>query len=262
DPYFHAVSRPMELETEATNRAILLAEAAQAPIFIVHVSGEEPAQVIRDAKAKGLPVYSETCPHYLFLSTEELKRENFEGAKYVCSPPLRDEKNFEYLWNALKDETIQAIGSDHCSFFFEKQKERGKSDFTKIPNGGNGIEHRFPLLYTYGVHEDKISLNKLVDLVSTNPAKVNGLFPEKGTIAVGSDADIVIFNPDTEQTITQETSHQGTDYDMFEGFETIGKVTDVLLRGKHIVKGSKYIGKLGDGEFKERKPFGLAYNKK
>lgn len=261
EPYYHAVSRPMELETEATSRAILLAEAAGAPIFIVHVSGEEPAQVIRDAKAKGQPVYAETCPHYLFLTTEELKKNNFEGAKYVCSPPLRDGKNHEALWNAMKDETIQAVGSDHCSFFFKGQKERGMNDFSQIPNGGNGIEHRFSLLYTYGVNEGKISLNKLVDLVATNPAKVNGLFPEKGTIAVGSDADIVIFDPETNQTITHETSHQGTDYDMFEGFDTVGKVTDVFLRGKQIVKDKEYVGELGDGEFQKRKPFGLAYNK-
>lgn len=259
EPYYHAVSRPMELETEATSRAILLAEAADAPIFIVHVSGDEPAQAIRRAKAKGLPVYAETCPHYLFLTTEELKKDNFEGAKYVCSPPLRDAKNHEPLWNALKDNTIQTVGSDHCSFFFKDQKERGIDDFTKIPNGGNGIEHRFTLLYTYGVNQGKLSLNKLIDLVSTTPAKVNGLFPQKGSIAIGSDADIVIFDPDTKQTITHETSHQGTDYDMFEGYETTGVVTDVLLRGKQIVENKAYVGELGDGHFTKRKPYGFAY---
>jgi dihydropyrimidinase len=151
EPYYHAVSRPIEVETEATARAISIAEIVGAPLFIVHVSGEEPAQKIREAKAKGLPIYAETCPHYLFLTIDELKKPDFEGAKYVCSSPLREEKHHDSLWRELQDGTLQANGSDHCAFNFKGQKEIGKDDFTKIPNGGNGIEHRFTLLYTHAV---------------------------------------------------------------------------------------------------------------
>ncbi|GAE25527.1 dihydropyrimidinase [Halalkalibacter wakoensis JCM 9140] len=259
EPYYHAVSRPIEVETEATSRAIAIAEIVGAPLFIVHVSGEEPAERIREAKAKGLPIYAETCPHYLFLTTEELKKPNFEGAKYVCSPPLRDSKHHEALWNALQDGTLQAIGSDHCAFNFKGQKELGMGDFTKIPNGGNGIEHRLTLLYTYGVTKGRMTINQMVDLLATTPAKVMGLYPEKGTIAVGADADLVIFNPNERKTISHVTSYQGLDYDMFEGFDITGVVKDVFLRGKQIVKDSKYVGTLGDGNFQMRKPFGLCY---
>lgn len=259
EPYYHAVSRPIEVETEATARAISIAEIVGAPLFIVHVSGEEPAQKIREAKAKGLPIYAETCPHYLFLTIDELKKPDFEGAKFVCSPPLREQKHQESLWKALQDGTLQAIGSDHCAFNYKGQKEMGKGDFTKIPNGGNGIEHRFTLLYTHAVRTGYLPLNKLVDLLSTTPAKVNGLFPKKGTIAVGSDADLVLFDPNGKKTISNQTSNQGLDYDMFEGFETEGIVSDVFLRGKQIVQSAKYIGNLGDGLFRKRKPFGLCY---
>lgn len=260
DPFYHAVSRPIEVETEATYRAISIAEIVGAPLFIVHVSGDEPAEVIRAAKAKGLPIYAETCPHYLLLTIDELQKSNFEGGKYVCSPPLREQRHIDALWNALKDGTLEAIGSDHCAFNFKGQKELGKEDFRKIPNGGNGIEHRLTLLHTYGVLEGKLSLNKMVDLLSTAPAKVMGLFPEKGTIAVGSDADIVLFDPNKEQTISQTTSHQGLDYDMFEGFKTKGAPTDVFLRGKQIVSNGKFVGKLGDGQFVRRTPFGYCYD--
>lgn len=259
EPYFHAESRPIGVETEATSRAISIAEIVGAPLFIVHVSGEEPAQKIREAKAKGLPIYAETCPHYLFLTVDELKKPDFEGAKYVCSPPLRESKHHEPLWKALQDGTIQAIGSDHCAFNFEGQKDLGKEDFRKIPNGGNGIEHRFSLLYTHAVREGNLSLNKLVDLLSTTPAKVNGLYPKKGTIAVGSDADLVVFDPKGKQTISYQTSHQGIDYDMFEGFEKEGIVLDVFLRGNQIVKDGNYVGKLENGKFQKRTPFGLCY---
>ncbi|MCL7749970.1 dihydropyrimidinase [Halalkalibacter alkaliphilus] len=258
-PYYHAVSRPIEVETEATARAIAIAEIVGAPLFIVHVSGEEPAQKIREAKAKGLPIYAETCPHYLFLTVDELKKPYFEGAKYVCSPPLREAKHQEALWNALQDGTLQAIGSDHCAFNFSGQKDLGREDFTKIPNGGNGIEHRFTLLYTQAVTTGKMSLNKLVDLLSTTPAKVNGLFPKKGTIAIGSDADLVLFDPNGKKTISYQTSHQGLDYDMYEGFELEGAISDVFLRGTQIVKGEKYVGKLGEGKFQKRTPYGLCY---
>lgn len=259
EPYYHAVSRPIEVETEATNRAIAIAEIVGAPLFIVHVSGEEPAQKIREAKAKGLPIYAETCPHYLFLTVDKLKEPDFEGAKYVCSPPLREAKHLEALWNALQDGTLQAIGSDHCAFNFKGQKELGVGDFRKIPNGGNGLEHRLTLLYTYGVKTGRISFNKLVDLLATTPAKVNGLFPKKGTLVVGSDADIVIFDPKLKRTISQTTSYQGLDYDMFEGFELSGAPTDVFLRGSQIVKEGKYAGQLGYGQFMYRKPYGFCY---
>lgn len=259
DPYYHAVSRPIEVETEATYRAISIAEIVGAPLFIVHVSGEEPAEVIRAAKAKGLPIFAETCPHYLLLTIEELKKPNFEGGKYVCSPPLREEHHIQALWNALKDGTLEAIGSDHCAFNFVGQKELGKEDFRKIPNGGNGIEHRLTLLHTYGVLAGKLSINKMVELLSTTPAKVMGLYPQKGTIAIGSDADIVLFDPTKSTVISHDTSHQGIDYDMFEGVKITGLPTDVFLRGKQIVKDGVFTGKLGDGQFIRRSPYGYCY---
>jgi dihydropyrimidinase len=260
EPYYHAVSRPIDIETEATHRAIKLAKAAGSPIFIVHVSSGEPAQEIRRARASGQPVFAETCPQYLFLDETYLMQPGFEGAKYVCSPPLREKSQQEQLWNAITDGTLQTIGTDHCSFDFKNQKHLGRYDFSKIPNGGNGIEHWIPLLYTYGVRAGKISLNQFIGLISANPAKFMGLYPRKGTIAVGSDADLVLFDPKVEQTITAASHLQGSDYNFYEGCQVQGAARHVLLRGEVIVKNGIYVGSLSQGQFIHAKPFGAAYD--
>ncbi|WP_052329840.1 dihydropyrimidinase [Thermicanus aegyptius] len=259
EPRYHSVSRPIEIETEATHRAIKLAKAAGAPIFIVHVSGGESAEEIRRARASGQAVFAETCPQYLLLDETFLGLPDFEGAKYVCSPPLRAKGNQEQLWNALADGTLQTIGTDHCSFNFKNQKQMGRNDFSKIPNGVNGIENWISLLYTYGVKAGKFSLNRFVELVSTNPAKFMGLYPKKGTIAVGSDADLVLFDPKEKQTITAVNQLQGSDYNLYEGFEVQGIARHVLLRGEVIVKNGKYVGNLSQGQYIHAQPFAAAY---
>jgi dihydropyrimidinase len=259
EPKYHSLSRPVEVETEATARAIQLAKIAGAPLFVVHVSCEDSMNQIRSAKEQGLPIFGETCPQYLLLDESYLSLPDFEGAKYVLSPPLRPKENQDILWNALQEGYLQTVGSDHCSFNFDGQKTMGKEDFTKIPNGGNGIENRIALLYSYGVVPGKISINRFVDIMSTTPAKMFGLYPQKGTIAVGSDADIIIFDPDQKATISAATQRQGTDYNCYEGMESHGVIETVLLRGKVIVRDCEYAGELGDGEFQKRQPFGLAY---
>jgi dihydropyrimidinase len=259
EPKYHALSRPIEIETEATLRAIKLAKVADAPIFIVHVSGKEPLEEIRRARASGQPVFAETCPQYLLLDETYLSLPDFEGAKYVCSPPLREKSHQEELWNAIADGTLQTIGTDHVSFNFKKQKELGLNDFSKIPNGGNGIEHWIPLLYTYGVKAGKISMNQLVELTATNPAKMMGLHPRKGTIAVGTDADLVLFDPKVNQTISAANHVQAGDYNCYEGFQVQGAARDVLLRGEIIVKDGKYVGNLSQGQYIHAEPFGAAY---
>ncbi|EPZ45712.1 dihydropyrimidinase [Alicyclobacillus acidoterrestris] len=260
EPKYHAVSRPIEIEAEATRRAIALAKVADAPIFIVHVSGLDSLEEVRRARAAGQPVFAETCPQYLLLDESYLVLPDFEGAKYVCSPPLRAALNQEKLWHGLANGTLQAIGTDHCSFNFAQQKHLGAHDFRKIPNGVGGIENWIQLLYTYGVKTGRISLNQLVELTSTNPAKYMGLFPKKGTIAVGTDADIVVFDPAVEQTITAANQKQNSDYSVYEGFRIDGAPRHVLLRGKVIVTEGAYVGDLRDGQFVHANPYGAAYS--
>lgn len=259
EPKYHPVSRPMEVEAEATSRAIQLAKVANAPLFVVHVSCEAAMKQIRAAKEQGFPVFGETCPQYLLLDESYLALPDFEGAKYVLSPPLRPKSNQDPLWNALQEGFLQTVGSDHCAFNFDGQKTIGKEDFTKIPNGGNGIENRVALLYSYGVVPGKISINRFVDIMSTTPAKMFGLYPQKGTIAVGSDADLVIFDPNKTVTISAATQKQGTDYNIYEGFQSEGVIDTVLLRGKVIVRESEYVGEVGDGQYTKRQPNGLAF---
>ncbi|MGN8646622.1 dihydropyrimidinase [Gracilibacillus sp. HCP3S3_G5_1] len=259
EPYYHAITRPIEIEAEATRRAIAIANITDAPIFIVHVSGEEPAEEIRRARMKGQAVYGETCPQYLFLDETYLQLPHFEGAKYVCSPPLREKVHQKKLWTAINDGTLQTIGTDHCSFTFKEQKHIGVNDFSKIPNGGNGIENWIQLLYTYGVQAGKIKIEQLVELTSSNPAKFMGLFPRKGTIAVGSDADIVLFDPIVQKVISAETHLQASDYNFYEGFTVNGSPRHVFLRGRQIVEDGVYIGNLQQGQFIEAKPYGAAY---
>ena len=218
-PKYHALTRPTTAEAEATARAIALAEMAGAPVYIVHLSCNDALQKVREARDRGLPVYAETCPQYLYLSIDNFDVPGFEGAKYVFTPPLREKWHQEKLWEGLRLDQLQVVSTDHCPFCFKEQKELGKDDFTKIPNGGPGIEHRLSLVYSGGVAAGRFSVNRFVELVSTTPAKLFGLYPRKGTIAVGSDADLVIFDPKRQHTISAKTHHMRVDYSMFEGIK-------------------------------------------
>jgi dihydropyrimidinase len=251
-PKYHALTRPTTAEAEATARAIALAEMAGAPIYIVHLSCHDALEKVREARDRGLPVYAETCPQYLYLSIENFDVPDFEGAKYVFTPPLREKWHQEKLWNGLKRDHLQVVSTDHCPFCFKEQKELGRSDFTKIPNGGPGIEHRMSLIYSGGVAAGRFSVNRFVELVSTTPAKLFGLYPRKGTIAVGSDADLVIFDPRRKHTISAKTHHMRVDYSMFEGIEVTGMPQIVLSRGQVVVEHNKFLGRTGAGEFLKR----------
>jgi dihydropyrimidinase len=251
-PKYHALTRPTTAEGEATSRAIALAEMAGAPVYIVHLSCNDALEKVREARDRGLPAYAETCPQYLHLSLENMDVPGFEGAKYVFTPPLREKWNQEKLWQGLARDTLQVVSTDHCPFCFKEQKEMGKDDFTKIPNGGPGVEHRLSLIYSGGVHGGKFSANRFVQLVSTTPAKLFGLYPRKGTIAVGSDADLVIFDPNAEQVISAKTHHMRVDYSMFEGIRVKGVTKTVLSRGRVIIEDGKFTGRAGAGEFLRR----------
>jgi dihydropyrimidinase len=254
-PKYHALTRPTTAEAEATARAIALAEMAGAPIYIVHLSCNDALEKVREARDRGLPVYAETCPQYLYLSIENFDAPGFEGAKYVFTPPLREKWHQEKLWNGLKRDHLQVVSTDHCPFCFKEQKELGKDDFTKIPNGGPGVEHRMSLIYSGGVAGGRFTVNRFVELVATTPAKLFGLYPRKGTIAVGSDADLVIFDPDRKHTISAKTHHMRVDYSMFEGIQVTGMPDVVLSRGKVVVDGDKFLGRAGRGEFLRRSTY-------
>jgi dihydropyrimidinase len=254
-PKYHALTRPTTAEAEATARAIALAEMAGAPIYIVHLSCNDALERVREARDRGLPVYAETCPQYLYLSIENFDAPGFEGAKYVFTPPLREKWHQEKLWNGLKCDHLQVVSTDHCPFCFKEQKELGRDDFTKIPNGGPGIEHRMSLIYSGGVASGRFSANRFVELVSTTPAKLFGLYPRKGTIAVGSDADLVIFDPKRKHTISAKTHHMRVDYSMFEGIQVTGVPEVVLSRGKVLVDRDKFLGRAGQGEFLKRSTY-------
>ena len=256
-PKYHALTRPTTAEAEATSRAIALAEMAGAPVYIVHLSCNDALEKIREARDRGLPVYAETCPQYLYLSIENFDVPGFEGAKYVFTPPLREKWHQEKLWNGLKRDQLQIVSTDHCPFCFKEQKELGRDDFTKIPNGGPGIEHRMSLIYSGGVAKGRFSVNRFVELVSTTPAKLFGLYPRKGTIAVGSDADLVIFDPARTHTISAKTHHMRVDYSMFEGIEVTGMPEVVLSRGRVIVESDKFVGRAGAGEFLKRSLYSM-----
>jgi dihydropyrimidinase len=254
-PKYHALTRPTTAEAEATSRAIALAEMAGAPVYIVHLSCNDALEKVREARDRGLPVYAETCPQYLYLSLENFDVPGFEGAKYVFTPPLREKWHQEKLWQGLALDTLQVVSTDHCPFCFKEQKELGKDDFTKIPNGGPGIEHRLSLIYTGGVHAKRFSANRFVELVSTAPAKLFGLYPRKGTIAVGSDADLVIFDPDEQQVISAKTHHMRVDYSMFEGIQITGVPKTVLSRGLAVIDSGKFVGRPGAGQFLRRQTY-------
>jgi len=262
-PIYHALSRPAELEDEATHRAIKLAGVANAPLYIVHLSSQGALESVRQAHLNKQPVYAETCPHYLVLSMDQYSKPAFEGAKYVMSPPLRGKHHQAALWKGLAEKTLSVIGSDHCAFNFRSQtsasggKELGKDDFSKIPNGIPGVETRLPLLYSEGVTKNKINLNQLVDMTSTMPAKLFGLYPTKGEIAEGSDADIVIINPKKRIELTVNKLHQNVDYCPYEGMRLKGMIYHVLLRGTTIVRKGSFLGAKGMGEFLKRRAFKL-----
>jgi dihydropyrimidinase len=251
-PKYHALTRPTTAEAEATNRAIALAEIAGTPVYIVHLSCNEALEKVREARDRSLRVYAETCPQYLYLSLDDMDAPGFEGAKYVFTPPLREKWHQEKLWQGLAKDDLQVVSTDHCPFCMKEQKELGKDDFTKIPNGGPGIEHRLSLVYSGGVHGGKFSANRFVQLVSTAPAKLFGLYPRKGTIAVGSDADIVIFDANKQQTISVATHHMRVDYSMFEGTRVKGVTKTVLSRGNVIIENGKFVGRPGAGQFLKR----------
>lgn len=251
-PKYHALTRPTRAEAEGVHRAIAIAEMAEAPVYIVHLSCADSLEQVREARDRGLPAFAETCPQYLFLSYDNYEEPGFEGAKYVMTPPLREKWNQAELWKGLKTDDLQVISTDHCPFCMKEQKELGKDDFSKIPNGAPGVEHRVPLIYNGGVVENRISLNRFVELTSTAAAKMFGLFPKKGTIAIGSDADIVIFDPEKTQTISADTHHMNVDYSAYEGKTITGVVETVLSRGRVVIENGEYKGKAGDGAFLKR----------
>ena len=252
-PKYHALTRPTAAEAEAVGRAIALAEMAGAPVYIVHLSCNEALEKVREARDRGLPVYAETCPQYLYLSLDNFDAPGgFDGAKYVFTPPLREKWHQEKLWAGLKQDHLQVVSTDHCPFCFKEQKEMGRDDFTKIPNGGPGIEHRMSLIYSGGVAQGRFSVNRFVELVATTPARLFGLYPRKGTVAVGSDADLVLFDPDREHTISAATHHMRVDYSMFEGIRVKGMPDVVMSRGRVLVENNSFHGRPGAGEFLRR----------
>jgi dihydropyrimidinase len=255
-PVYHALTRPPDTEAAAVRRGILLAEQAGAPLYIVHVTCGSALAEIAGARSRGLPVFAETCPHYLLLSIHDLERPAHEGAKFILTPPLRDYADQEALWKGLADGTLQVVSTDHCPFFFKTQKLADTTDFTRIPNGGPGIEHRLELLYHFGTALHKLSVRRWVELVSTIPAKIFGLYPRKGVIAEGSDADVVVWNPRGKRKITTASQHMRVDYSLYEGIEVTGTAETVLSRGRVIVRGPTWLGKRGDGRFLRRAPRG------
>ncbi len=251
-PKYHALTRPARAEAEATHRAIALAEMADVPIYIVHLSASEALEMVTEARDRGLPAFAETCPQYLFLSYDNYEEPGFEGAKYVMSPPLRPKDTQERLWRGLAFNDLQAISTDHCPFCMKEQKTLGKGDFSKIPNGAPGIETRMSLVYDGGVRPGRISLNRFVELTSTSPAKIFGLFPRKGTIAPGSDADIVIFDPEKKARLSAKTLHMKVDYNPYEGREVVGATDTVISRGRVVIDAGKFVGRAGAGSFIKR----------
>lgn len=250
-PKHHALTRPTIAEAEGVHRAIALAEMAESPVYIVHLSCTDALNQVRQARDRGIPAFAETCPQYLFLSIDDYG-DGWDGAKYVMTPPLREKSNQDELWKGLKMDDLQVISTDHCPFCMKEQKELGRDDFSKIPNGAPGVEYRMSLIYNGGVVENRISLNRFVELTSTAAAKMFGLFPKKGTIAVGSDADIVIFDPEKEHTFTLESQHMNVDYCAYEGKTVKGKVETVLSRGRIVIENGECLAEKGSGQFLKR----------
>jgi len=251
DPIFHGLTRPAEMEGEAANRAIRLAQVTGAPLYVVHLSSAPALAAVVEARDRGQNTFAETCPQYLFLSEEDMARPGFEGAKFVCTPPLRPREHQAALWRGLRTDDLSVVATDHCPFCFAEQKELGRGDFTKIPNGLPGVENRMDLIYQ-GVVSGEIPLARWVEVTSTNPAKMFGLYPRKGAIMPGSDADIVVYDPSAEQTISASTHHMAVDYSCYEGLRIRGKVDTVFSRGRKIIGDGRYTGEPGYGRFVPR----------
>jgi dihydropyrimidinase len=258
-PKYHALTRPAIMEGEATHRGIKLAELAEAPVYFVHLSAKEALKHVIEARDMGVPVFAETCPHYLFFDDSSYANEDFDAARYVMSPPLRSKESQQALWTALRTDDLQLVSTDHCPFCMKEghlgkvnQKPYGRDNFSKIPNGIPGVETRLSTIHDGGVRKGRISLNRLVELTSTAPSKLFGLFPRKGTIAVGSDADIVLFDNGERHVISAETQHSNCDFTLFEGHEVTGKVKKVFLRGELIVNAEQWLGRAGSGQFVPR----------
>ncbi|MET9508138.1 dihydropyrimidinase [Streptomyces flavidovirens] len=251
DPRYHGEVRKVLLEAEATHRAIQLARVADAPLYVVHVSAEEAVAEIAAARDKGLNVFGETCPQYLFLSTDNLAEPDFEGAKYVCSTPLRPREHQAALWRGLRTDDLQVVSTDHCPFCFTGQKELGRGDFSKIPNGLPGVENRMDLLHQ-AVVDGHISRRRWIEIACASPARMFGLYPKKGTIAPGADADLVIYDPHAEQTISADTHHMNVDYSAYEGKRVTGQVETVLSRGELVIDQRQFTGRAGHGIYTPR----------
>jgi dihydropyrimidinase len=251
DPVQHGLTRPPELEGEATHRAIQLAKVTGAPLYIVHLSAAQALAAVAEARNDGQNVFAETCPQYLFLSIEDLARPDFEGAKFVASPPLREKSHQGALWQGLRTNDLSVVSTDHCPFCFVEQKDLGRGDFSKIPNGMPGVEHRMDLIYQ-GVVGGELTLQRWVEVTSTTPARMFGLYPRKGVIAPGSDADIVVYDPTARQTLSASTHHMNVDYSAYEGMELTGRVDTVLSRGRVVVDGDGWHGAKGHGRFLAR----------
>ena len=263
-PEYHALTRPAWGAVEATLRMAAMAEQADAPVYIVHMNVGGEVDMLKYARERGVPVMGETCPPYLFFSVDDLRRP--DGAKWICSPPMRSKEDNARLWEGLSEGILQTIGTDHCPFFYDGTrpilyegseiaipgKELGRDDFTKIPNGLPGIQDRMPILWTYGVRTGKISANQFVAYMSTNPARIFGLYPRKGALIPGADADVVIWDPEKKVKYGVAMSHQRTDYNLYEGWELTGYPEKVFLRGKLIVDGDQWLGQRGDGKFLKR----------
>jgi dihydropyrimidinase len=251
DPRYHGATRPAILEGEATHRAIALAQVAGSPLYIVHLTASQALAEVTTARDRGQNVFAETCPQYLFLSEDDMAAPGFEGAKYVCSPPLRPHHHSTDLWRGLRTDDLNLVATDHCPFCFKGQKELGLADFSKIPNGMPGVEHRVELMYQ-GVLAGHISLRRWVDLVSASPARMFGLYGQKGVIAPGADADIVLFDPSVSHTLSAATHHMNVDYSAYEGKEITGQVQTVLSRGQIIIADGAYTGTPGGGRYLTR----------
>jgi dihydropyrimidinase len=251
DPIGHGLARKAVFEGEATNRVIRLAEAAGVPVYIVHLSAREALAEVRAARDRGTAAFAETCPQYLFLSLDDLGN-GFEGAKFVCSPPLRPKDHWEDLWSGLVKDDLQVVSTDHCPFDFEGQKELGRGDFRKVPNGLPGVEDRVDLMHDGGVVGGRISRERWVEIISTAPAKLFGMYPHKGSISVGADADLVVYDPTKRRTISAATHHMDVDYSCYEGREVQGASEVVLSRGTVIVRNGEFTGRKGHGRFVKR----------
>lgn len=251
DPRHHGEVRKVLLEAEATHRAIQLARVAGSPLYVVHVSAQEAVEELAVARGRDLPVFGETCPQYLYLSTDELAEPDFGGAKYVCSTPLRPAEHQAALWRALRTDDLQVVSTDHCPFCFTGQKDLGKGDFSKIPNGMPGVEHRMDLLHQ-AVVDGHITKRRWIDIACATPARMFGLYPKKGTLAPGADADVVLYDPHAQQTLSAETHHMNVDYSAYEGRTLTGQVVTVLSRGETVIDRRTWTGRAGRGQYVPR----------